>query len=345
MKRGLSTGDITSVGTDVDNGDGPFTQVRSRRSKKSKKADTQGQSGQCVVPVAVTDDNGRAVIPVETVSEISHLKKAIDELSTVVQNQQRTISNLTNKLKFVLSFLDITDAEPESADSRATVPSINTDMNNSDTDNDSISTNAIVSDITSQQPNQSAGQPVNYASVITSNRLAGGSGQPNNLHEAVVSAMYADQRARERRAKSVVVSGLAPSQDSNDVVTFQRLCMLEFGVDPAITYTRRLGRTDDNRIRPLLVGLQSADDVLNLLNHAKNLRRSANEVTRKNVFINKNMTKVEARLAYEDRCRRRHHRQQRNGTVGAASMQTTTATSVPVISAGRHRQGADHRHP
>lgn len=157
--------------------------------------------------------------------------------------------------------------------------------------------------------------------------------------------MYADQRAREWRAKSVVVSGLAPSQDSNDVVTFQRLCMLEFGVDPAITYTRRLGRTDDNRIRPLLVGLQSADDVLNLLNHARNLRRSANEVMRKNVFINKNMTKVEARLAYEDRCRRRHHRQQRNGTVGAASMQTTTASSVPVTSAGRYRQGADHRHP
>ena len=174
--------------------------------------------------MAVTDDNGRAVIPVETVSEISHLKKAIDELSTVVQNQQRTISSLTNKLKFVLSFLDITDAEPESADSRASVPSINTDMNNSDTDNGSISTNAIVSDIISQQPNQSASQSVN-ASVIASNRLAGGSGQPNNLHEAVVSAMYADQRARERRAKSVVVSGLAPSQDSNDVVTFQRLCI------------------------------------------------------------------------------------------------------------------------
>jgi len=100
MKRGLSTGDITSVGTDVDDIDGPFTQVthvRGRRTKKSiKKSDTQGQSGQCVVTVAVTDDNGCAVIPAETVSEISHLKKAIDQLSTVVQNQQRTISSLTN---------------------------------------------------------------------------------------------------------------------------------------------------------------------------------------------------------------------------------------------------------
>jgi len=91
MKRGLSTGDITNVGTDVDNSDGPFTQVthvRGRRNKKkSKKSDTQGQSGQCVVPVAVTDGNGCAVIPADTVSEISHLKKAIDEISTIVHKK------------------------------------------------------------------------------------------------------------------------------------------------------------------------------------------------------------------------------------------------------------------
>jgi len=81
MKRGLSTRDITSVGIDVDNNDGPFTQVtyvRGRRNKKSfNKSDTQGPSGQCVVPVAITDDNGCTVVPAETVSEISHLKKAI----------------------------------------------------------------------------------------------------------------------------------------------------------------------------------------------------------------------------------------------------------------------------
>ena len=39
-----------------------------------------------------------------------------------------------------------------------------------------------------------------------------------------------DQRARERRAKSVVVCGLALSQDNNDTVTLRRLRVLEFGV-------------------------------------------------------------------------------------------------------------------
>jgi len=132
------------------------------------------------------------------------------------------------------------------------------------------------------------------------------------------------------------VSGLAPSQDNNDTVTFQRLCMLEFGVDPTITFTRSLGRIDGDRVRPLLVGLQSADEVSNLLSHTRSLRRSTNEVTRKTIFINKKLTKMEARLAYEDRCRRRHHRQQWNGAVGSTSIQMTTPSSVTATSAGRH---------
>jgi len=43
--------------------------------------------------------------------------------------------------------------------------------------------------------------------------------------------MYVDQRARERRAKSVVVSGLQPSDDVSDAVAFQRTCMLELGLE------------------------------------------------------------------------------------------------------------------
>jgi len=70
--------------------------------------------------------------------------------------------------------------------------------------------------------------------------------------------------------------------------------------------------------------------------HGVWLRRSTNKVTKENIFINKNMTKMEAILAYEDRCRRRHHRHQWNGAVGSTSIQTTTPSSVAVTSAGRH---------
>ena len=50
-------------------------------------------------------------------------------------------------------------------------------------------------------------------------------------------AVYVDQRARERRAKSVVVSGLQPSDDVSDAVAFQRMCMLELGLDHNVSFT------------------------------------------------------------------------------------------------------------
>ena len=79
--------------------------------------------------------------------------------------------------------------------------------------------------------------------------------------------MYVDQRTRERRAKSVVVSGLQPSGDINvsDATTFQRICSSELGISPTIIFTRRLGVATEVRIRPLLLGLQSAEDVTTLL--------------------------------------------------------------------------------
>ena len=41
------------------------------------------------------------------------------------------------------------------------------------------------------------------------------------------------------------------------------------------------------------------------MTRAKQLRRSTTEFVRRHVFINRNMTKVEAKMAYEERCRRR----------------------------------------
>jgi len=108
-------------------------------------------------------------------------------------------------------------------------------------------------------------------------------------------------------APSLWLSGLQSSGDVNvcDAVTFQHLCMLELGLDPNVSFTRRLGAVTGDRVRPLLVGLRSAEEVAALMTRAKQLRRSTTESVRRNVFINRNMTKVEAKMAYEERCRRR----------------------------------------
>jgi len=119
----------------------------------------------------------------------------------------------------------------------------------------------IDTNTTVQQSNQPITQSVTYASAAAVSRENGGSGPPSKLRHAVTAVVYADQRAKERRAKTVVVSGLAPSQVDGDALIFQRLCMLEFDVNPTITYTRRLGAAGGDQVRPLLVGLQFIGDV------------------------------------------------------------------------------------
>ena len=152
--------------------------------------------------------------------------------------------------------------------------------------------------VTTQQPSQPTTQSATYASATAVNRVNAGSGPPTKLRHAVAAVVYADQRDKEKRAKTVVVSGLAPSQVDSDALIFQRLCVMEFGVDPTITYTRRLGAAGGKRVQPLLVGLQTVNDVSVILSQAKKLRTSANEATRNNVYINSNLTKLEGRLAY-----------------------------------------------
>jgi len=74
--------------------------------------------------------------------------------------------------------------------------------------------------------------------------------------------------------------------------------MKELGIEPQITFTRRLG-DDRDCVRPLLVGLQSEQDVSSLLSRARTLRQSSTEAVRKSIYINHNLSKEEARLAYE----------------------------------------------
>ena len=325
-------GDICNVpGED----DAPFTQVRGRR-KRTKKQPGGVQSDNITQPstsTTINDDrnalanelqNSRSTadivaditdssqsttsVSATVLSEIAELRKSVEQLSVVVSNQKATIDNLHNKLKFVLSFLDITDCGPDSVslDTAAATNVVEGTLQQASVAVDRSSTSDAGINATAQQPSQPSIKSATYASATSVNREGGGFGPASNLRHAVAAVVYADQRVKEKRAKTVVVSGLATSQVDGDALISQWLCMLEFGVDPSITYTRRLGAAGGDRVRPLLVGLQSVGDVSVVLSQAKKLRTSANEVTCNSVYINRNLTKVEERLAYEERCRRRN---------------------------------------
>jgi len=158
-------------------------------------------------------------------------------------------------------------------------------------------------------------------------------------YEDVVTAVFDELRIRSTRAKNVVVTGLPVPDDANlsDATMFTAMCEFELGVRPNIVSCRRLGRLiEGRRARPLLVVLPSAVEADELLVRSKHLRQAANDYTRQYVFINPDMTKTEAKAAYDARVRRRQLRdaaQQRPAAdssvaVAAAAVTTTTGLSA-----------------
>jgi len=238
MKRVLSLGDIAcDESEDVDGDNGVFTQVRSRRgTNRSKKTKTKNST--------TASDQSRDTS--STISSAVNAEPAVSEdqvnkLLATISEQKLQIQNLTQKLDFVLSFLGINDASLVTMnDSTSSVPATTFIAATTTT------TSTTYADVASATVNGAA--PIQTASS-----------RPVSFHEAVVTAVHADQRARERRAKSVVVSGLATDTGSSDTAAFHRLCVSEFGFDAEVTYTRRLGNVIDGRIQPLLVCLQSAE--------------------------------------------------------------------------------------
>ena len=82
----------------------------------------------------------------------------------------------------------------------------------------------------------------------------------------------------------------------------------EFGFRPLIARTRRLGRPIDGRIQPIAATLSVINDAIYLVDNAKMLRKSANDNVRQLIYINRDMTKAEARAAFDQRNQQRNQR-------------------------------------
>ena len=131
--------------------------------------------------------------------------------------------------------------------------------------------------------------------------------RPTTLKETLVAAVYVDQSDKNRRASSVIVSGLGSNSSKSDQTIFTEMCSIELGLQPVIVSTKRLGvaQTNNKGPRPLLVTLRCRDDTQQLLASARLLRQSSDPVIRAQVYINANLTKAEAAAAYQLRQRRR----------------------------------------
>ena len=111
---------------------------------------------------------------------------------------------------------------------------------------------------------------------------------------------------KTRRRCNIVINGL-PSSRSSDLDLVRDLFVSHLGLDaaalPAIKSVRRVGKVMADKPRLLIVGLSREEEVDSIMKSAKSLRNSIDPVLRNSVFINRDLTKAEAKAAYELRQR------------------------------------------
>ena len=117
-----------------------------------------------------------------------------------------------------------------------------------------------------------------------------------------------------RRKCNVVVTGIPESSDGTttieaDNITFSKFCEENLSVKPVLAHRGcvRLGKSDGQRPRRMLVHLTSDTSAAHILRASKALRQSEDNYVARNVYFNPDLTQLEAKLAYEKR-EERHHR-------------------------------------
>jgi hypothetical protein len=347
MKRCLSTGTVSTDDAFIMKTNKKAKKLRQKNQKGMDNA-TQSSTNDCndSLPMSQNDmdDVINAVInPVDTnqisiggsnsipgsiiinTNNCDLLKAEINSLNTI-------IAQLNIKVDFLMSFLGLKD------DDSITQPQAQ-----------SASQSNPTNDVLKGSQNNSSS--TSYANVARSKTST--TQLSSQLRQAVVSAVYVDLHSKSARANNIIVSGLPKLDRTDDKDTVLELIGTEFNIMPTIKQCRRLGKPLANKPQNLLVTLESLDHVNVILSSAKQLRSSYNDFVRANVYINSDLTKAEAAVAYDERCRRRlqredrssrqqHHQQQQkvsngepssklNATVPEFRSTTTISQSTPPL--------------
>jgi len=300
MKRGNSS---QSSRNELDNDNDEWSQskrsktlkIKAKRKSKKKKCQTSEiEESKQDETIADITENSNGDEP----SRIDNLQKQIDGMRAELQTQYNTISDLTTRLTFVLSLLNI---ENEVSDKNK-------------------SSNASTLAAGSTTLNGFAAAAATRPSVVTADRM---------MRQSVVAAVYVDDKLRQNRANNFVVTGLSPSTEQTDQQLIINLCLREFKEQIEVVYCKRLGKLLNDRVQPLLVILRSVSQTQMIISKAKLLRNSADEVTKHHLYISANLTKAEARAAYELRCQRRQAADRRNNQ--RRQQQSAQQSMSPVV--------------
>ena len=109
---------------------------------------------------------------------------------------------------------------------------------------------------------------------------------------ATAALSIADELAdRERRKNNLIIYKLPESNNhSNDKTNVAKLCKTVFDIDIRITKSLQLGKKSEDKIRPLLICLNSQQNAGYITSHALYLRRHEEY---DNIYIAPDMTKYQ----------------------------------------------------
>ena len=149
--------------------------------------------------------------------------------------------------------------------------------------------------------------------------------QPAIADAAIV--VHLELEEKKKRASNVIVRGLAPRDDVADDVLFSQFMDANMTVKPPFVRSkcRRLGEKVSGRIQPLLVVFESTLGAADVLASSANLNQTC-----PGVFINPDLTKAEAQVAYQMREQRRQRRRQLNNPIDStAKVSASSAVAAP----------------
>ena len=300
MKRGRSMSDIGN--DETDDGDSAsnhgYLASTCPGGRNAKKSRDQAWTIDDTINMVAFQSQSQSVSPSSPdpshpVSFPSNLTQSIiiSQQSERIRLLERTVQELSMQLKVVTDFLGMSPLSAVSAKQADPVPVeagrlVGPDRT-ADTETD-IETDIVPTQRPQKQTRKPAANPVQ-----------------KSLRDVVLDAIHRDVIIRQRRAKTFVIYGLETLSITSDRDSVRQLLRKEFDFDPVIVYCKRLGQPMDGRVQPLLVAMDSAQDVAWLTANAKQLRKSSDVNTRRHVYINAYRTREEARGDYEQRCRRR----------------------------------------
>lgn len=117
-------------------------------------------------------------------------------------------------------------------------------------------------------------------------------------------AVKLEKSDRAKRSRNIIITGLVPEEGTDDNDVFNSFCEHNLTVKPLLLSCGRVGKATPTRPAKLRITLENSQAADDLIASSSILRQSSDTIAR-SVYFNRDLTKMEAQAAYEERQRRR----------------------------------------